>query len=314
MTLVLALSCKKKEQIAPLPPLPIITASYSESSTVHGEVTLTIQVKNSDRVNIYWGDGYFSPDQEIPPSNELTETYTYLNNGSFKVTIGAWNFPNPDSASYTLSVTISDINGEQVRDRDGNVYHTVTIGTQVWMVENLKTTRLNDGTEIPWVTDNAAWGILTTPGYDWYNNDEATYKNTYGALYNWFTVNTGKLAPTGWHVPTDAEWTILTTYLGGETIAGGKMKSTGTIEAGTGLWYSPNTGATNSSGFTALPGGIRLSNGGFGNLTLTAPFWSSTEYSYTLAWFLGLLYIDETVYRSSGNYKTCGLSVRCVQD
>ena len=101
-----------------------------------------------------------------------------------------------------------------VTDIDGNVYHLITIGTQVWLVENLKTTRYNDGAPIPLVTDSAAWSLLTTPGYCWYNNDIAN-KNPNGALYNWFAVNTGKLAPTGWHVPTDAEWTILTTFLGG---------------------------------------------------------------------------------------------------
>ena len=133
------------------------------------------------------------------------------------------------------SFTTQQGTGGTVTDIDGNVYHTVTIGTQTWMVENLKTTKYNDGTAIPLVTDSTAWLNLTTPGYCWYNNDAATYKNTYGALYNWFTVNTSKLAPSGWHVPTDAEWTTLITYLGGETVAGGQMKSTGTIELGTGL-------------------------------------------------------------------------------
>ena len=114
-----------------------------------------------------------------------------------------------------------------VTDDDGNVYHSVTIGTQVWMVENLKTTKYNDGTSIPLVTDATDWHNLLTPGYCWNNNDEATYKATYGALYNWYTVNTGNLCPTGWHVPGDAEWTTLTTYLGGEDVAGGKLKEVG---------------------------------------------------------------------------------------
>jgi len=108
-----------------------------------------------------------------------------------------------------------------VTDIDGNVYHIVAIGTQVWMAENLKTTKYNDGTFIPLVTDSTAWGNLSTPGYCWYNNDAATYKNTYGALYNWFTVNTGKLSPKGWHIPSDTEWETLITYLGGESLAGG---------------------------------------------------------------------------------------------
>ena len=127
-----------------------------------------------------------------------------------------------DSSNTPTATTVSDA--------DGYVYHTVTIGAQVWMVENLKTTKYNDGTAIPLVTDSTAWAILTIPGYCWYNNDAVTYKATYGALYNWYAVNTGKLAPKGWHVPADAEWTKLITFLGGEDVAGGKMKSTGTIK------------------------------------------------------------------------------------
>jgi len=106
-----------------------------------------------------------------------------------------------------------------ITDIDGNYYTTVTIGTQVWMVENLKTTKYNDGTGIPLVTDNTVWCNLSTPGYCWYNNDETTYKNPYGALYNWHTVHTGKLCPSGWHVPTDSEWITLTSYFGGMNTA-----------------------------------------------------------------------------------------------
>ena len=155
-----------------------------------------------------------------------------------------------------LALSICRIQGQTVTDIDSNVYHTVTIGTQVWMVENLKTTRYNDGQEIPLVTDTVSWENLTSPGYSWFNND-TVFKKSYGALYNWYTVNTGKLAPAGWHVPTLTEWNTLAAFLGGNTTAGGKMKSTGTIESDTGLWYSPNTNATNSSGFTAIPGGYR---------------------------------------------------------
>jgi uncharacterized protein (TIGR02145 family) len=198
--------------------------------------------------------------------------------------------------------------GTTVTDIDGNVYHTVKIGAQTWMVENLKTTHYNDGTAIPLVTGNTAWGSLTTPGYCWYNNDQATYGSTYGALYNWYAVNTGKLCPTGWHVATDAEWTQLTDYLGGENVAGGKMK-----EAGLSHWQSPNTGATNSSGFTALPGGYRHLDGSFNDLSGYAYFWSSSQGDATSAWGRSLNYSVEYVGR--GNYyKTLGFSCRCLQD
>jgi uncharacterized protein (TIGR02145 family) len=200
-----------------------------------------------------------------------------------------------------------------VTDKDGNVYHTVTIGTQVWMVENLKTTKYNDGTPIPLETDNIAWSKLTTPGYCWYANDAATYKTTYGALYNWYAVNTGKLAPTGWHVPTDAEWTTLTAYLGGEIFAGGKMKSTGTIEAGTGLWYSPNVGATNESGFTAVPAGERDGSGTFNPIGYYGTWWSSSEGFTDYAWYRRMFYDGSSASRFYYNMNY-GFSVRCLRD
>ena len=196
----------------------------------------------------------------------------------------------------------------QVTDVDGNVYHTVTIGTQVWMVENLKVTKYKDGTAIPLVTDNTAWSNLTTAGYCWFTNDALTYKNTYGALYNWYTVNTGKLCPTGWHVPTDAEWTTLTTYLGGEIAAGGKLKETGTAH-----WLSSNTGATNESGFAGLPGGSRNTYGIFQTLGVLGYWWSSAEFTTDTAWYRTLSYSYGDAFRSN-SAEGGGFSVRCVRD
>jgi uncharacterized protein (TIGR02145 family) len=188
-------------------------------------------------------------------------------------------------------------------DIEGNIYNTVTIGTQTWMAENLKTTRYKNGTTIPLVTDNTAWAGLTSPGYCWYNNDEAANKATYGALYNWYTVNTGNLCPTGWHVPSDAEWTTLTAYLGGKNVAGGKLKETGTAH-----WASPNTGATNETSFTALPGGARYYLGSYFNFGSYGYWWSSNEPSF---WFL--LYFGS--YVSKGvDYKKISCSVRCLRD
>src|SRR5450759_4787246 len=126
-----------------------------------------------------------------------------------------------------VCIGLNGLQAQTVKDIDGNVYKTVTIGKQVWMVENLKTTKYNDGITIPLVIDNTAWTDLITPKYSWFNNDIAN-KEVYGALYNWYTVNTNKLCPKGWHIPTDEEWTTLTTYLGGEGVAGGKLKETGT--------------------------------------------------------------------------------------
>jgi uncharacterized protein (TIGR02145 family) len=197
--------------------------------------------------------------------------------------------------------------GQTVTDADGNRYQTVTIGKQVWMSENLKTTKYNDGTAIPLVTDNTEWG-KATPGYCWYNNDQATYGNTYGAIYNWHTVRTGKLCPVGWHVPTDKEWTILTTYLGGESIAGGKLKETGFNH-----WFSPNTGASNEAGFTALPGGNRHFNGSFNYIGNFGYWWSGPEGTNDLAWYRYIGYN----FSSAGRYNygnELGFSVRCVKD
>ena len=171
-----------------------------------------------------------------------------------------------------------------VSDIEGNTYKSVLIGTQTWMAENLKTSKFNDGTSIPLETDNKAWINLTSSGFCWYNNDQVTNGNTYGALYNWFAISTTtngsrNVCPAGWHIPTDTDWTILTTYLEGESIAGGKLKETGTTH-----WFKPNTGATNKTGFTALPGGGRFFtyvSGAiiaiFSNYGTDCLFWSSTE-------------------------------------
>ena len=200
-----------------------------------------------------------------------------------------------------------------VKDIDGNVYNIVTIGTQVWMAENLRTTRYNDGSSIPLVSGNTAWNNLTTAGYCWYNNDATTYKNVYGALYNWYVVNTNKLCPFGWHVPNDNEWTSLISYLGNDSNAGGKLKATGTIEEGTGLWSSPNTGATNETNFTALPGGYRHRHGSFYSMEQNGNWWSESYYGAAEAWYRTLHYYNINVDRYS-NYKTYGFSVRCVRN
>ncbi len=211
-----------------------------------------------------------------------------------------------------------------IKDRDGNIYHTVKIGTQTWMVENLKTTKYNDGTAIPLVTDNTAWAALSTSAYCWYNNDATTYKNTYGALYNWYAVNTAKLAPTGWHVPTDIEWTTLANYLiangynydgttTGNKIAKSLAATTDWLaDTGTGTIGNDLT-KNNSSGFTALPGGFRGSIAAFYGIGGNGFWWSSTEYSTTGAWDRSLGYGGGALGRVDFA-KSYGLSVRCIKD
>lgn len=195
-----------------------------------------------------------------------------------------------------------------IKDGDGNVYATVTIGTQIWLLENLKTTRLNDGTKIPLVTDLSDWKDLTTMGYCWYDNNEATYKGDYGALYNWYAAKNDKLCPKGWHVPSDLEWTTLTTFLGGEDLAGGKLKETGTTH-----WRAVNEGATNESGFTALPGGTRDYYNDFIFIREGAIFWTSTEASSTDAVDRHFGYYNATIFKGD-RPKNYGASVRCIKN
>jgi uncharacterized protein (TIGR02145 family) len=196
-----------------------------------------------------------------------------------------------------------------VADIDGNTYKTITIGTQTWMAENLRATKYNDGTAIPLVSDDSEWGNLNTPGYCWYNNDAATFKNTRGALYNWHVVKTGKLAPVGWHVPSDEEWAILITFLGGVNGAGGKMKETGTSH-----WLSPNTGATNETGFTALPGGYRSKLGFTYNSNYFVSWTSVEDYTDVIFAYHASMHYDNEEVEISITAKWYGLSVRCIKD
>ena len=197
-------------------------------------------------------------------------------------------------------------------DIEGNTYKTVVIWNQTWMAENLKTSRFNDGIAIPLITENSVWSTLYTPAYCLFDNNAD--KIEYGVLYNWYTVHSGKLCPAGWHVPTDTEWTSLINYLGGNSVALGKLKETGTIH-----WNDPNTNATNETGFTALPGGKRYSFapaagfpefGGFGN---SAFWWSSTEFDIDNALGVDLNNLLLTI-SSYPNYKVDGLYVRCIKD
>lgn len=201
-----------------------------------------------------------------------------------------------------------------IKDGDGNIYTAVTIGTQVWLKENLQTTKLNDGTPIPLVDDKAVWSLYTTPAYCLYDNI-ITNKSNYGVLYNWYSVGSGKICPEGWHVPSQSELAELFDYLGGKPVAGGKLKATGTVESGDGLWHQPNTGATNASGFSALPGGYRNINGIFFDFGYSALWWASTEYPPFAAYPFWINNDALTVGdNSSGWIKRNGLSVRCLKD
>jgi len=203
-----------------------------------------------------------------------------------------------------------DLTYDTLTDIDGNSYLTIQIAGKEWMTENLKTTRYNDGTPIPYVEANEDWFLLSTPGYSWYMNNEASGRATYGAMYNWFTVATGKLCPVGWHVPDSLEYAQLINHQGGSNIAGTRLKEKGGVH-----WLYANT-ATNSSGFTALPGGQRSNAGVYLFQGVIGYLWSSTPdlLRPTQSHFV-IMYSTEPVGEAS--YSTSmqmGLNVRCVRD
>jgi uncharacterized protein (TIGR02145 family) len=208
--------------------------------------------------------------------------------------------PPPTYSTWTGPVT----------DIDGNVYQTVKIDKMVWMAENLKTTTYNDGTPIPNVTDGPTWDNLSTDAYSWYGNDIVN-KDVYGALYNWHAVDTGKLCPTGFFVPSSDTYAALTDFLGGEAVAGGAMKETGTA-----LWQAPNTGATNKSGFSARPAGCRAGAGSFAYLGQTAVWWASDDdlLSYPPTAEVQDASYDSTVSQGFDNPWQYGYSVRCLAE
>lgn len=214
---------------------------------------------------------------------------------------------NCAASAWYGSIITHKIIPKTITDFEGNSYNTVIINYQVWMKENLKSIKYNDGIQIPLVLDNIAWGTITTPSRCFYNKDSITYYNVYGVLYNWYTIKTGKLCPAGWHIPTDNEWTVLNDFLGGYAIAGGKLKETGTIH-----WQATNP-ATNSSGFTALPGGYRGMDGLSMNLKTSGMFWSSIDSDSQYA-FCRYVSSSVTNFTRSSYHKNLGLSVRCLMN
>jgi uncharacterized protein (TIGR02145 family) len=330
------------------------SAEYVEtqnaSTNVLGLISLQIgggSVQSGSLASINWASGPFFIKTETDPSggsnyvlngvSQLLSVPYALYAGSANPAPGtaagqmlywdgsAWVKINPGNQGQTLTFcdgvpTWGPCTGGSVTDVDGNTYNTITIGSQVWMKENLKVSKYRNGDPIGEVSNAGQWAAIWNNGnptgqaaWCYYNND-AVYNTTYGKLYNWYAVADPRgLCPTGWHVPSDAEWTTLENFLGGADVAGGKMKSTGTIQASTGLWQDPNTDATNSSGFTAFPGGYRTTDGSLYTVGNYGNWWSSTQYSSPDAWFRGLNYSFAASVRN-GYGKTAGFSVRCLQD
>lgn len=231
----------------------------------------------------------------------------------------------PDHASLLVEDLLDAGLQGIVKDIDGNVYKTIKIGTQVWMAENLRTTHYNDGSAIPLVADNTAWNNLTTPGYSWYANDSTTNAKSYGAVYNYYTVadtNILNVCPVGWEVPSTAEWTVLTDFLidkgygydgSGSDIAKSMASNFGWTNSAASGEVGLGQDTNNSSGFAGVPGGFRYSDEPFFDVRRSAIWWSSTEFSMTLASFRSLYFNYSDVYMSYTS-KGNGNSVRCLRD
>lgn len=316
LAVILSGSCAEKEQEPGEPPVLLTRDVYSVTPTTAfcaGEITFDGGSSILEK-GICWNT---LPNPTKFDNKTLVEEGTvffksYITGLTPTTTYYIRTFAtNRAATSYGNEITFKTYTGE-VSDAEGNIYYTISIGNQSWMAGNLKTTRYNDNTLIPKITDNIAWSQLSSPAYSWYEND--SIKNSaMGALYNWFAVNAATIGgknvcPVGWHVPTDNDWVTLTTFLGGESVAGGKMKESGITH-----WQKPNTGASNQSGFTGLPGGGRYSNGRFRGIGTRAGWWSSTELLPTSGRGRYLYYEYSMVYRGSGS-KRDGFSVRCVKD
>jgi uncharacterized protein (TIGR02145 family) len=305
-------SAKISITLTPAGSPPVASFIASTTNIVMGDrVSFTDQSENEPTGwNWNFGDG--------STSTEQSPTHTYNIDGIYTVSLNVSNSFGSDSESKTNYITVTK---NTVIDNDGNTYNTVTLGKQVWMAENLKTTHYNDGSEIPLITDATVWNGLATPAYCWYENDFA-YKNIYGALYNWYTVLNSKLCPTGWHVPTDAEWTTLANYLAnnGYGYQGSGIDISKSLAATWGWNTSSEAGTpgnepvnNNSSGFTALPGGGRDHNGSYYYLGSWGLWWSSTGNPTNGARHRGMIY-DNSYFNILNSDMRVGFSIRCVKD
>lgn len=305
LSIIFLIGCKKENQT------PEVTTNevsgITQSEAICGGVVSSEGCAKVTSRGVCWSDDH-------PPTIADAKTEDGARDGSFASNVSGLApsttyfirayATNRYGTSYGSTMTITtSYGGEFVTDIDGNVYHTITIGTQVWMLENLRVTRFRNGDSIKYVTDSYYWDSDNVPHYCPYNSDESNV-NVYGYLYNQSAVlDTDGLAPSGWHVPSPAEIQILIDYLGSEAVAGGKLK-----EYGTSHWHSPNIGASNESGFTALPGGRRVAYGAYERIGDICNFWSSYPW-----WLMQINYNEPRAffYIQAGS---TGASVRCIRD
>lgn len=297
---------------------PVFEETHDSTTNAFGLVTLNIGAGNQTGFkNIDWDAGpYFikiEKDGVLLGTSQLLSV-PYAKHAEKSDTANQTLLTYSDGTKYYLAVDGGNVIAklqqcpDSLIDYDGNTYGVVKIGEQCWMAENLRVTHYADSTPIPHVTGVTNWDTLdvSDKAYCYYDDDSVTNAETYGALYTWAAAMNGAassnsipssvqgVCPDGWHLPSDAEWTELTDYLGGESIAGGKLKETGTTH-----WHSPNTGATNETGFTALPGGDRVSDGSFHYVGGLGFWWSATESSATDTWHWHMNYGHSALVRGS---------------
>jgi uncharacterized protein (TIGR02145 family) len=319
-------SCKKDKEVAQLPPVPSGLFPADGATDISISVTLTWVSSDTNEgvasYDVYLGT---SAKQLEAVSSNLSKTTFYLS-GLAANTTYYWKIVARDknyriTSGEVLSFTTKHITIEgiafnpnlqygSVNDIDGNSYKTIRIGTQIWMAENLKTTKYNDGAVIQLAKEAKVWKTMYSQGYCWYYNDEATYKPVYGAIYNGYAAKSDKLCPTGWHVPSDSEWTNMITYLGGGRMAGVKLR-----ESGTNHWTGGTSEGSNESGFSAMPANVREAyTGNFGGIGSIASFGSSSKTQSGNDFGLISIYYNNDIYRTYPADLRYGSSIRCCKD
>lgn len=306
-------SCKEDPVIEEtgLPPVADFSASQVQAE-VNQQVQFTDKSTNNP-TNWAWSLG------EGPGRAQQHPAQSYTVPGWYTISLTVSNRYGSGTKTMASYIKVGQL--DSIKDIEGNAYLTVKIGKQWWMAENLKSTKYNDGTTIPQVTDSSAWAASTTPAFCWYDNDPS-YRNIYGALYNWHAVHTGKLAPAGWHVPTDDEWKQLEMNLGmtqaQADAVGFRGSNQGQQIKKTSGWPKYDNG-TNTSGFSAIPGGYRLPDntaaaGTFLYKGLLAGWWTSSAVNGVLPWYRSVFNNPGLIIDRSGYDKTAGFSIRCVKD
>lgn len=311
---IFLMTCKKD---LGTPPIAAFTGTPTTITT--GQSVQFTDLSSNNPTSWYWEFG-----NRFITSSLQNPVYTFNTSKSYYIYLfveNEYGFDEELKYEYihaTADIIFNpDISYGTVADIEGNIYKTVQIGTQTWMAENLRTTKYNDDTNIPLVTEDTDWSNLTTPGCCWHNN-QSLYSSSYGALYNWYAVNTGKLCPAGWHVPSNTEWTTFNDFLGGDQASVCiKLRETGMLH-----WYhwKDENRSTNETGFTALAGGYRdWYFGEFDMLGWVGYWWSSNAYDIVDSWHWIIFkyddnYDDFDILGQLPQHMKCGLSVRCIKD